>query len=300
MDYFSGFSRSFKDDPGTKVKVEITKEFTFEAAHSLPEVGQYHKCRRLHGHLFRVEVTVTGEIDPIMGWVMDFADLASAAKEAMKGLDHHVLNEIPELGNPTSENLARFLYERLSRQIEGVSAVTVHESPTSRCTFRPVTPVLTSEEIELAVRGLVFSAAHFLVFNNGQRETVHGHDYRMDVLAKTPAGRNIESREALENAARRAISEIEHHIVIAGACPVAPCAVDGESIVMELPGGRVVLPSADCVVFDIQNTSTEAIAGVLANKISNDIKNTGLGIPWVEVRLTEGLDAVGAARVEVA
>jgi 6-pyruvoyltetrahydropterin/6-carboxytetrahydropterin synthase len=116
--------------------MEIFKEFGFEAAHRLPNVPPAHKCARLHGHSFRVEVHVRGELDPHLGWVMDFADLKSAVKPVINQLDHYYLNEIPGLENPTSEVLARWLWARLQPGLPTLTRIVVRETCTSGCTYR--------------------------------------------------------------------------------------------------------------------------------------------------------------------
>lgn len=116
--------------------LEIWKEFAFEAAHLLPHVPAGHKCRRLHGHSFRVEVRVRGEPDPALGWVMDFADLKAAWAPLDALLDHRYLNDVPGLENPTSEVLARWIWERLRPALFGLCAVTVQETCTSGCVYR--------------------------------------------------------------------------------------------------------------------------------------------------------------------
>ncbi|GAA3036212.1 6-carboxytetrahydropterin synthase QueD [Actinokineospora globicatena] len=115
--------------------MEIFREFTFEAAHRLPNVPEGHKCARLHGHSYRVVVAVSGPLDPVAGWVMDFGDLKAAVKPVIAELDHYYLNEIPGLENPTSEVLAEWLWGRLSGALP-LSAITVRETCTSGCTYR--------------------------------------------------------------------------------------------------------------------------------------------------------------------
>ena len=115
--------------------MEIFREFTFEAAHRLPEVPAGHKCARLHGHSYRVEVHVRGPVDRELGWVMDFADLKTAFAPLYEQLDHHYLNEVPGLRNPTSENLAVWIWERLAERLP-LSAVVVRETCTSGCVYR--------------------------------------------------------------------------------------------------------------------------------------------------------------------
>jgi 6-pyruvoyltetrahydropterin/6-carboxytetrahydropterin synthase len=115
--------------------MEIFREFTFEAAHRLPHVPEGHKCARLHGHSYRVEVHVDGEVGTDTGWVMDFGDLAVAFQPLREQLDHHYLNEVPGLENPTSEILARWIWDRLAGKLP-LSAVQVRETCTSGCVYR--------------------------------------------------------------------------------------------------------------------------------------------------------------------
>lgn len=116
--------------------MEIFKRFTFEAAHHLPNVPEGHKCRRLHGHSFRIEVRVDGAPDPETGWVMDFADVKRAFRPVHDALDHRYLNEIEGLENPTSENLAKWIWRRLEPELPLLSAVVVQETCTSGVVYR--------------------------------------------------------------------------------------------------------------------------------------------------------------------
>ncbi len=116
--------------------MEIYKDFTFEAAHRLPAVPEGHKCRRLHGHSFRVRVVVAGPQGEASGWVQDFAALKEAFQPLHEHLDHHYLNEIPGLENPTSENLAVWIWERLEPRLPMLSRVEVRETCTSGCIYR--------------------------------------------------------------------------------------------------------------------------------------------------------------------
>jgi len=118
------------------MRAEIAKTLTFEAAHRLPNVPPGHKCARLHGHSFKVDIKVAGEVDAHTGWVQDFDDLKRAFEPLHAVLDHHYLNEVPGLENPTSENLARFIWMRLRPALPGLVEVTVHETCTSRCAYR--------------------------------------------------------------------------------------------------------------------------------------------------------------------
>jgi 6-pyruvoyltetrahydropterin/6-carboxytetrahydropterin synthase len=115
--------------------MEIFKEFTFEAAHRLPRVPVSHKCARLHGHSFRVAIHVTGPVGPDTGWVQDFADLAAAFEPLHRILDHYYLNNIPGLENPTSEELARWIWQGLQPTLPALTKVVVRETCTAGCIY---------------------------------------------------------------------------------------------------------------------------------------------------------------------
>ena len=115
--------------------MEIFKIFTLEAAHHLPHVPENHKCRRLHGHSFRVEVHVNGPVQKHEGWIMDFADIARAFQPLYEKLDHHYLNEIEGLENPTSENLARWIWRQLKPSLPLLCKIVVRETCTAGCIY---------------------------------------------------------------------------------------------------------------------------------------------------------------------
>ena len=115
--------------------MEIYKEFSIEAAHWLPNVPAGHKCGRLHGHSFRLQLWVSGPLDPRLGWVMDFADVKTAFKVIEDRIDHRCLNEVPGLENPTSENLARWLWRELRSALPLLNKVVVQETCTSGCVY---------------------------------------------------------------------------------------------------------------------------------------------------------------------
>lgn len=118
--------------------MEIYKEFTIEAAHRLPNVPEGHKCSRLHGHSFLIRLYVSGEAPEPSGWVMDFSELKHAFKPLYDQLDHHYLNDIEGLENPTSENLARWIWNHLKPNLHLLSAVEIQETCTSGCIYRGV------------------------------------------------------------------------------------------------------------------------------------------------------------------
>lgn len=116
--------------------MDVFRVFQIEAAHHLPHVPAGHKCARIHGHSFRVEVQVSGDVGTTSGWVMDFADLRIAFQPLFDQLDHHYLNEIEGLENPTSENLARWIWQRLQSRLPGLSQVIVQETCNAGCVYR--------------------------------------------------------------------------------------------------------------------------------------------------------------------
>ena len=116
--------------------MEIFKEFRIEAAHHLPNVPEDHKCRRLHGHSFRISVHVEGPVGASTGWVRDFAEISAAVEPLVEQLDHRYLNEVPGLENPTSEHLAEWVWDRLLPALPELSRVVVHETCTRGCEYR--------------------------------------------------------------------------------------------------------------------------------------------------------------------
>jgi 6-pyruvoyltetrahydropterin/6-carboxytetrahydropterin synthase len=117
------------------MNVRLVHEFRFEAAHRLPRVPEGHKCSRLHGHSFKVELSVEGPVNPDTGWMMDFAELHNAWQPLHELLDHHYLNEVPGLENPTSEVLARFIWQRIKPKLAVLRRVTLYETCESRCEY---------------------------------------------------------------------------------------------------------------------------------------------------------------------
>lgn len=116
--------------------MELRKTFQFEAAHLLPHLPKTHKCRRLHGHSFQVEIVIVGACDPKLGWVTDYADITKAFKTLLDQLDHYYLNEVPGLDNPTSENIAIWIWDRLKPTLPSLTEVVVAETCTARCIYR--------------------------------------------------------------------------------------------------------------------------------------------------------------------
>ena len=118
------------------MRARLTKDFTFEAAQTLPNVPPGHKCSRMHGHSFKVEVSIEGTVDPHTGWIYDHACISRAMDPILNMLDHSYLNEIDGLANPTIEIMAAWLWERLKDQCPGLCEIVIHETPTARCVYR--------------------------------------------------------------------------------------------------------------------------------------------------------------------
>ena len=116
--------------------MELRKTFQIEAAHRLPNVPTGNKCARLHGHSWRIEVAIEGPVGDQSGWVMDFADLKAAFQPIYDRIDHHYLNDIPGLENPTSERLALWIWTELKPRLPLLSELVIAETCTSRCVYR--------------------------------------------------------------------------------------------------------------------------------------------------------------------
>ena len=118
------------------MRISLTKSFDFEAAHWLPTFPQGHKCRRMHGHSFKVDIVVEGEVDPALGYLMDFGDIKTAIAPVQEQLDHYLLNDIPGLENPTAELLAKWIFDRLKSAMPLMNLVRVRETCTSAAEYR--------------------------------------------------------------------------------------------------------------------------------------------------------------------
>ena len=118
------------------MRARLTKDFTFEAAQTLPNAPDGHKCKLMHGHSFKVEISVEGEVDPEVGWVYDHALISRAMTPLLERIDHSYLNEVDGLENPTIENMAAWFWRKLEPHCPGLCEIVLHETPTARCVFR--------------------------------------------------------------------------------------------------------------------------------------------------------------------
>ncbi|MCC7292527.1 MAG: 6-carboxytetrahydropterin synthase QueD [Phycisphaerales bacterium] len=130
------FQRRETLESGPSSRVRLVRRFTFEAAHRLPHAPAGHRCQRLHGHSFQIELVCEGEVDDQTGWLIDFGDIKAAFEPWLEKLDHHYLNEVPGLENPTSENLARWIWARVKPRLPVLAQVTVSETCSARCEYR--------------------------------------------------------------------------------------------------------------------------------------------------------------------
>ena len=116
--------------------MEVFAELRFEAAHRLPNVPPDHRCARMHGHSYRATIHVEGDVDPRSGWVIDFAAIQAAAAPLIAQLDHHVINEVPGLENPTAEHIARWLWRGLASHVKGLAKIVVEEGQGMGAVYR--------------------------------------------------------------------------------------------------------------------------------------------------------------------
>jgi 6-pyruvoyltetrahydropterin/6-carboxytetrahydropterin synthase len=118
------------------MKVRLSKSFCFEAAHNLPTFPDGHKCRRLHGHSFRFDIVVEGQVPTDTGYLIDYGEIKHVVDPIVKRLDHYYLNEISGLENPTSEMIAKWIWDQVKPVLPLLAEVVVFETCTSRCEYR--------------------------------------------------------------------------------------------------------------------------------------------------------------------
>jgi len=117
------------------MEFELLHRFRLESARALTGLDQNHPCARVHGHSFQVTLKICGELDHEKGWVMDFNDIQAAAQPLVKLLDHRLLNEVPGLENPTSEILARYIFDHLRPKLPLLRQVRIAETPDTECRY---------------------------------------------------------------------------------------------------------------------------------------------------------------------
>ena len=119
------------------MKIELRQQFQIESARFLPKLPAAHPCSRMHGHSFKIIISLIGDVDPEMGWVMDYHEISNIMKPILSKLDHHILNEIEGLKNPTSELLAKWIYDQAISSLPILKSVSVLETDTTECRYSP-------------------------------------------------------------------------------------------------------------------------------------------------------------------
>lgn len=117
-------------------RMEIYKEFSFDSAHFLPNVPDGHKCKEMHGHTYKLKVFIEGELDPVLGWIMDFKDLKDALLPVIDQLDHKLINNIRGLDNPTAENITVWIWNQIKPQLPLLSRIELYETPTTGVIYK--------------------------------------------------------------------------------------------------------------------------------------------------------------------
>lgn len=117
------------------MKFELVQHFRVESARSLPYLPSGHPCSRVHGHSFKVSLSIVGDLDARIGWVMDYNDIEKLVRPILNHIDHRLLNEVPGLENPTSEYIAAWLYQKIKAVLPGLRQVNVSETPDTECRY---------------------------------------------------------------------------------------------------------------------------------------------------------------------
>ena len=116
--------------------MEIFKIFSIEAARSLPNLPDKHPCKNIHGHSFKIIISVKGDIDKKTGFVMDFNDIDIAFEPILKMIDHSYLNNLKGLENPSSENLSRWIWKKLIKTLPSLSKIEIRETESTGCVYK--------------------------------------------------------------------------------------------------------------------------------------------------------------------
>lgn len=117
------------------MKFELRQHFQIESARFLPNLADGHPCKRMHGHSFKVTLVLTGESDPVIGWVQDYHEIDQKIRPLLNQLDHRVLNEVRGLENPTSENLSYWIYTHAKIALPSLVQVRISETASTECAY---------------------------------------------------------------------------------------------------------------------------------------------------------------------
>ena len=114
---------------------ELKQQFRIESARFLPNLPKSHPCSKIHGHSFKIILKLVGPLDPKIGWVLDYQKISETMAPLLLRLDHQILNEVEGLENPTSELLAKWIYDQTLRIIPILKTVTIMETESTECTY---------------------------------------------------------------------------------------------------------------------------------------------------------------------
>ncbi len=113
----------------------IYKKYFFDAAHYLTNFEKNHKYSKIHGHSYEVIIRILGQADKTNNWVINYDDIDNVINPLIEKLDHKTLNEIKDLGNPTSENLARWLWKRIKKKIKNLESIEINRPRIGGCIY---------------------------------------------------------------------------------------------------------------------------------------------------------------------
>ena len=114
----------------------VYKKFTIESARSLPNLPNSHPCKKIHGHSFKIIIYIEGKIDTKTGFVIDFHDIEKAFNPLKIKLDHAYLNNIEGLNNPSSENMCKWIWEKLKIKLPGLLKIEIKETNSTGCIYK--------------------------------------------------------------------------------------------------------------------------------------------------------------------
>jgi 6-pyruvoyltetrahydropterin/6-carboxytetrahydropterin synthase len=117
------------------MKFELKQHFQIESARFLPHLEKTHPCSRMHGHSFKIVLTLVDEADAKLGWVIDYNEIQAKMKPILDRIDHRVLNEVPGLENPTSELLTKWVFDQARAVLPALTRVTIAETPATECSY---------------------------------------------------------------------------------------------------------------------------------------------------------------------
>ena len=114
----------------------IYKKFNIESARSIPNLPKTHPCHHIHGHSFKIIISVQGDVNEQNGFVVDFQDIDDAFDPLKKELDHSYLNDIEDLQNPTSENICIWIWNKIQSSLPNIYKIEIRETDSTGCIYK--------------------------------------------------------------------------------------------------------------------------------------------------------------------